>query len=118
MNRSLQQFLNLVLAPLDELGYGRIKVGIEFNILPLLRREFTNRVLAKEKRSLTASPHHHFQTLEGSLREIKETVQNFFTLLDSESTTQIGQQHLQLLDPMVTEVVQAIKNLRNSKRSF
>jgi hypothetical protein len=48
MNRSLQHFLNMVLAPLDELGYGRTKVRIEFNTLALQPREFTIRVLPKE----------------------------------------------------------------------
>jgi len=48
MNRSLQHFLNMVLAPLDELGYGRTKVRIEINTLTLQPREFTIRVLPKE----------------------------------------------------------------------
>ena len=48
MNRSPQHFLNMVLAPHDELGYGRTKVRIEFDTLALQPRDFTIRVLPKE----------------------------------------------------------------------
>jgi hypothetical protein len=48
MNRSLQHFLNMELAPHDELGYGRTKVRIEFDTLVLQPRNFTIRVLPKE----------------------------------------------------------------------
>jgi hypothetical protein len=49
MNRSLQHFLNMVLAPLDELGYGRTKVRIEFYTLALQPREFTIQCSPKNK---------------------------------------------------------------------
>ena len=108
----------MVLAPHDELGYGRTKVRIEFDTLALQPRDFTIRILPKVKRSLVGPPHYHLQNLKGSLRKIEETLRLFFTLADSASKTHIPQQHIHLLDPMITEVVQVIKNLRNSKNSF
>ena len=48
MNRSLQHFLNMVLAPHDELGCGKTKVRIEFDTLALQPLDFTIRVLPKE----------------------------------------------------------------------
>ena len=65
MNRSLQHFLNMVLAPHDELGYGRTKVRIEFDTLALQPRDFTIRVLPKNKGPLLGLPTTIFKILRG-----------------------------------------------------
>jgi hypothetical protein len=57
----------MVIAPLDQIGYGRTKERIEFNTLALQPREFTICVLPKEKRSLTGAS-------EGYLFKLKESL--------------------------------------------
>jgi hypothetical protein len=57
----------MVIAPLDQIGYGRTKVRIEFNTLALQPREFTSCVFLKEKRSLTGA-------LKGYLHKLKESL--------------------------------------------
>ena len=61
---ALPQYGNCIL---DQIGYGRTKVRIEFNTLALQPREFTIFVLPKEQRSLTKAPNGYLLKLKESL---------------------------------------------------
>ena len=74
LNRSLQHFLNMVLAPLDQVGEGRTKVTLLFGGDDLSSRSFTVSVMPKEKRAIRGSCSHHLQVLQHAVTDIDSTV--------------------------------------------